>query len=91
MFSIFSNNGKKTYGIKNFIVDTPDDIDNLPKDCHPGCLAFVISNSAYFMMNHKQTWVKVHMGSGSGGSGTPVDPSEFDDDTLVIYAGDEET
>ncbi len=86
-FSVFSNNGRPVYGLKNFIVDTPSDIDNLSKDYTPGCMAFAISNSTYYMLNHQREWTKVQLangGSSSGGGATPVDPTDY---ANVFYDG----
>ena len=80
-FSIFSNSGKKAYGIKNFIVDTPADIDKLSKNYTPGCMAFVISNSTYYMLNHQQEWKKIKIpvngSGGSSGSEEDFDPTNY--------------
>lgn len=87
-FSVFSNSGQKAYGIKNFIVDTPSDIDNLSTDYTPGCMAFVISNSSYYMLNHDRQWTKVYLAAGGGASsGTPSDPTNYTD---AIYDGGRE-
>ena len=82
--SIFSNSGQKAYGIKNFIVDTPSDIDSLPKTYTPGCVAFVIEDSSYYMLNHQKEWKKIQISSGSGGSGGGADPFNYDS---AIYEG----
>ena len=48
-FSVFSSNGRTAYGITNFIVDFPSDIANLSTDLKPGCMAFVMETSDYYI------------------------------------------
>lgn len=84
MYTINSNSGKVAHGIKKYIVDTANDILELPtKDAAPGSLAFVIDNSNYYMLNHQGQWKKVNLSAGSGGGGgdTPDMPED------IIYDG----
>ena len=86
MYTINSNSGKVSHGIKKFIVDTVDDIFELPiADTAAGSTAFVIENSTYYMLNNQKQWKKVNLGTSGGGSGggsdTPVLPDE------IIYDG----
>lgn len=76
-FSVFANSGRRAYGIKDFIVDTPSDIKNLSVSYTPGCMAFVISDSTYYMLNHQKKWIKIKASSGGGG-GSSTDPSSED-------------
>lgn len=59
MVSIMSNSGHTGYGIKEFVCDTLDDIENLPIDVKPGSAALVISTGAIYMINSKGEWVEV--------------------------------
>lgn len=72
--SIVSNSGKKAYGIKHFIVDTANDINNLTTDCTPGSTALVIENSTTYILNTQHKWKETDIG-GSGIS---------DQDTLIF-------
>lgn len=56
MISIVSNNGTHNYDYKEFIVDTPEDIQKLPKDCAAGSNAFVVSTSEVYMINNAKEW-----------------------------------
>ena len=94
-FSVFSNSVQRAYGIKDFIVDTPSDIDQLSTNYTPGCMAFAISNSTYYMLNHQKQWRKINISNTSGGSGsssgnTPFDPTDIDPNTVIIYDAGEE-
>lgn len=71
--SIFSNSGIKAYNLKNYIVDTVDDIANLPTGSHPGSTAFVVATSEYYMLNNQKKWKKVILSSGSGGTSSASD------------------
>jgi hypothetical protein len=54
-----SNSGHTGYGIKEFVCDTLDDIENLPIDVKPGSAALIISTGAIYMINSKGEWVEV--------------------------------
>lgn len=85
--SIYSNNGQKSYGITNYIVDNPEDIiKEVPKKCKPGCMVYVINNSTYYMMNHKQQWKKMNITNGASSSSSNDDFDPFDlEGQNVIY------
>lgn len=69
MVNSMKTSGQTTYGLKRYVLDTPDDIKELPYYGIPaGSTAFVISTSENYMMNSKGEWVKVQMSSGSGSS-----------------------
>lgn len=51
MVNILSNSGHTGYGIKEFICDTVNDIQDLPVDVKPGSTAFVISTGTVYMIN----------------------------------------
>ena len=57
--SIMSNSGHVGYGIKEFVCDYPEDIENLPVDVKPGSAAFVVSTGTVYMINSKGEWVEV--------------------------------
>ena len=87
MINIASNDNKIAYGIKHFNIDTVSDLDKLNKNAlTPGCTAFDIKTSTYYMLNGKKEWVKVNLYSGtiSGGSGGGNDNPPEDD---PIYDG----
>ena len=59
MVNILSNSGHTGYGIKEFVCDTVDDIQDLPIDVKPGSAAFVISTGTVYMINSQGEWVEV--------------------------------
>ena len=56
MIGIVSNNGTHNYNYKEFVVDTPEDIQYLPKVCAAGSTAFVVSNGDVYMLNNLKEW-----------------------------------
>lgn len=55
-----STNGQIAYNIKEFICDTPTDLQNLPSvGIGAGSTAFVISTKELYMINSTGTWVKL--------------------------------
>ena len=71
MYSIYRQDGDISYGVKQFILDNPSDLNSLPsKKCHPGSLAFIISTSEYYMLNNEKEWIYVTL--SNGGSGGPI-------------------
>ena len=59
MISIMSNSGHTGYGIKEFVCDTLDDINDLPIDTKQGSVAFIISTGTVYMINSQGEWVEV--------------------------------
>lgn len=70
--SILSQSGHTAYGIKEFVVDTTDDIEKLPIDVPMESAALVIENGAVWMINSKHEWKEIVSSSesGSGSSDT---------------------
>ena len=48
-----STNGQIAYNIKEFICDTPTDLQNLPS------IGIVISTKELYMINSTGTWIKL--------------------------------
>lgn len=61
--------GKVQYGLQRFVVDTPDDLLNLPAKTVPGSTAYVISTGAKYMHNNENVWVRIKTNNSSSGSG----------------------
>ena len=59
MFSTMSQSGHTAYGLKEFALDTPEDLNNLPIDITPGSIAFIISTGSVHMLNNQSEWVEV--------------------------------
>lgn len=59
MVSQLKQSGHTTYGLQEFVCDTPEDLDNLPIDAKIGSTAFIISTSQIYMINSKGEWKEV--------------------------------
>lgn len=59
MINLLSQSGHQGYGIKEYILDTPDDLDNLPVTDKAGSTAFIISTSQVYMINSRGEWKEV--------------------------------
>ena len=63
MVNILSHAGQVDYNTKEFILDTPEDIEILKagkgQHCEAGSTAFVISTSELYMKNGQGEWVLI--------------------------------
>lgn len=59
MINLLSQSGHQGYGIKEYVLDTPTDLDNLPITDKTGSTAFIISTSQVYMINSKGEWREV--------------------------------
>lgn len=59
MINLLSQSGHQGYGIKEYVLDTPADLDNLPITDKAGSTAFIISTSQVYMINSKGEWKEV--------------------------------
>lgn len=86
MFAIARNSNKVTYGIKHFVVDTEQDLKELPlRNVYPGSTAIILETSAKYILNNQQKWIQIK-GSVGNGSSTPVQPPS-DDSNLGLDGG----
>ena len=59
MINLLSQSGHTSYGIKEYILDNQNDLDNLPITDKAGSTAFVISTSQVYMLNSKGEWKEI--------------------------------
>lgn len=58
MINLLSNSGQVDYNTKEFILDTPEDLEDLKEQsCDAGSTAFVISTSDVYMKNGQGEWI----------------------------------
>lgn len=75
MITVASSSGKTTYGIKEYCLDTPSDLNDLIKnDDAPGSTAIIISTSEKYILNGQGQWILQPMTTDGGGSGTAGKP-----------------
>ena len=91
MISINANNGKISYGVKHYILDTQDDVKNLShKTAATGSTAFVIDTSKYYMLNSNNEWIETNpYGKEVVYEGGSLDENTSDDNdkSEVVYEG----
>ena len=68
MYILYKQDGETLYGIKEFVLDSVDDIKNLPKNIRVGSTALIIPTAEIYILNSSKTWVKIGTEGGSGGS-----------------------
>lgn len=59
MYKLISSNGETVYGVNEYVVDTDNDIKDLPAHCAMGSSAIVISTGDVYMKNSSNEWVKL--------------------------------
>ena len=59
MINLLSQSGHQGYGIKEYVLDEPSDLDNLPVTDKMGSTAFIISTSQVYMINSKGEWKEI--------------------------------
>ena len=59
MITKTSQSGHATYGLKEFIIDTVNDLKYLPVNVPMGSTAFCIENSSVYMINSSGEWVEI--------------------------------
>lgn len=61
MISIMEKSGHTQYGLTQFVLDSEDDLENLPIDgLAMGCTAFIIETSEVYMFSSKKKeWIKI--------------------------------
>ena len=59
MINLLSQSGHQAYCIKEYVLDEPADLDNLPITDKMGSTAFIISTSQVYMINSKGEWKEV--------------------------------
>lgn len=80
MITLYRQDGEILYGIKDFLLDTDEDLLNLENHWKTGSTAFVISSGKRYMLNGKKEWVLLG-GQSSGGGGSYEEVlNKFDQD-----------
>lgn len=64
MFQLFSQNGEVIYDNKEYILDSPEDLDTFECNSVQGSIAFIISTGEYYMLNGAKQWIKINKKEG---------------------------
>ena len=84
--NITANDNNIAYGVKKIMVDTKEELKELPFRLEPGSKALDTSTMDLYLLNNHNTWVKIKNlknGSSSGGGDNPGG----DGDNLYIWDG----
>lgn len=61
----YSSNGHIAYGIREFVIETKDDLKSLPLNCQLGSAALCLEDGKiYFYSPKQQKWVSLGEGKG---------------------------
>lgn len=58
-----------TQGLKTFICDKEEDIENLPTNIKMGCMAYIIATGNVYIINSEGEWIS-QFGDGEDSSGS---------------------
>ena len=56
-YSIISQNGQSLYDIKEYVLDTIEDLESLPVSAGMGSTAFVIEDGRKYVLNSQNQWI----------------------------------
>ena len=60
MINLYKQDGEILYGIKEFLLDSEDDVKDLPtKKIHVGSMAMVIPTGSIYVLNGLSEWVEM--------------------------------
>lgn len=81
-YNIVVNNGKINYGIKHFVVDTINDMKQLPPTSQPGSTAYCFATQKKYILDNQGYWREMTSNSSNSGSST-----DSDQDVEITYDG----
>lgn len=58
-FNMISTNGQVQYNISEFVIDSPDDLEKLPKKCAQGSVALCTEDGSVYIKNSLGEWKEV--------------------------------
>lgn len=87
MMNLIFQSGRKAYGVNHYVIDTEDEVSNLPTDCAMGSAATVIATGNNYILNGQKAWVKQPESSSSSSSGSEGEIIELNtsaDDGIIV-------
>lgn len=70
MINLYKQDGDVLYGVKEFLLDSQDDVVNLPTNIKTGSTALVIPTGTLYMLNGHSQWIEVGGAGGNASSGS---------------------
>lgn len=58
-YNMIATNGQTQYGVDEFVIDSPDDLDKLPSRSKQGSVALDISTGDVYMKNSSGEWLAI--------------------------------
>ena len=58
-FKMTSTNGQIQYNVNEYTIDSPNDLDKLPKTCAMGSRALCLSNGAVYIKDSQGNWKEI--------------------------------
>lgn len=81
MISLYKQDGEILYGIKEFLLDSAEDLKNLPKNLRSGSSALIIPTGQVYFLNGAKEWVAV--GDAEVTPENPSAPSNCDCESIL--------
>ena len=57
--TLYKQDGEVLYGVKEFLLDSKEDLEKLTTDIRSGSSALIISTGEIFMLNGEKQWVPI--------------------------------
>lgn len=73
MITLYKQDGETLYGIKEYLLDSPEDLSKLPTDVRSGSSALILSTGQVYFLNGSKQWVAIGASNTSGGGGVSND------------------
>lgn len=80
MIQIMSSNGEISYGVNDYVIDTDDELNEIPSNAEGGSTAYSIESGTTFIKDNMNEWSVLNTSAGSGGG-----ISELPDNILYSY------
>ena len=58
-FILYKQDGEILYGIKEFLIDSEEDLKDLPLNIKSGSSAFILSSGSIYILNKDKKWILV--------------------------------
>ncbi len=58
-YKLLSTNGQVQYGVDEYIIDSPDDLDSLPKRSAMGSTALCVADGSVYVKNSSGEWKEI--------------------------------
>ena len=82
MITLYRQDGEILYGVKDYVLDTEEDVKKLPKDkdIRVGSSAFVITTGNRYFLNSSREWIKTARGGSADGPDVSEVLGQYDKD-----------